>query len=157
MPRRQGEWDPTFIDSHGRLIRAELRSAKEGLARRARVLGQEPIDRLRYSSGKPLISERQYQAADTIRRLYAIGGFSNVRATNWERGSPGLPKDPVAARKSYLDYMRRLGVVGERVIYWVVIAGYAPTEYGKHYGLHRTDGIGVLRASLDALADLMGL
>ena len=147
-------------DHQGTLIRLELRGHKEGYAQRARVLNQTALDKL-FMRSTPLISQRQWRAGRMWQSLYQRAGFSQLQAMDMERQRGGGGGDGSTAmqeaRKEFNDKAKALGKLGESVLYWVVICGYTPREYGKAMGLYRTDGIGVLRLALTALADLYAL
>lgn len=138
----------------GAFVALEERGGGAGKAKRARVVTQSVTDRY-YFADPPQITWRMYEAANMIRSIWSRGKLDGIRITNLEGlsgGRPSMTDSMMEARARYGEMKISLGEL-ERVIYWVVIVNLSARDFGTQEGLGRTDGMGILRYSLTALAN----
>lgn len=159
-----GENENTFRGSgfvrkaDGAFVVLDLRGEGSGKARRARVVTQAVTDRY-YFANPAQITWRQWEASNMIRATWSRMKIDGIRTVNLEGlsgGRPAMTEGMMDARKNYGAMKKQLGVL-ERVIYWCCCANASARDFGKQEGLGRTDGMGILRYALTALANFYSL
>lgn len=144
----------------GAKVRVQYADPLNPAKRRVKVMAQTHIDRY-FAERK--IPWRSWRAAENLLLIWRNCRYDSIKVSNLlgTGGGKGTLNEVSAkasdARKQYADIMRRLGTVGDRAIYAMVIADMSAREFAHKNGLGRDDGMGVLRVFLTALADYFGI
>ncbi len=84
------------------------------------------------------------------------GGIRTVNLEGLSGGQPMLTDSMMSAAAQYNEMKKKLGDL-EKVVYWVCCCNSSARDFGLQEGLGRTDGMGILRYSLSALANHFSL
>lgn len=168
IPRVKRDDREYFIrEANGReeIVALELRSAREGNARTARVINH-PLWRMRAS-----LEPWQFEAADQFRRdfevAYSSGGHSTsvLVRVDGGKGAHGMDPAPYAALCRINEIQRRVGFSSYQCLKYVCGKGWSVAAWARHMRdlpsqtnkMNRERALGILAAALDGAAAYYGL
>jgi Domain of unknown function (DUF6456) len=153
-----------------RARRIKEKTAKNAAAREAgEAAADEAQERPKIARDQPIleryrvrgqITEVQYEAGERLHEAAVGMGQSFVKAASYERVSPSNGDPTPRQIKCYHDYVSAIQAVGQflsPVLISVCIHDQSCAEWASTYHRKETDGIGILRLALDALAHHYGL
>lgn len=132
--------------------------AAEEAEARPKVARDQPI--LERYRARGQITQVQYEAGERLHQDAVGMGQSFVKAASYERVSPGNGDPTPRQLKCYHAYVSAIQAVGQflsPVLVGVCIHDQSCSEWASTYHRKETDGMGILRLALDALADHYGL
>ena len=151
------DYGPGELRARHRVVREHRVDGEGRIVKGGRVMTQWPLDR--YLARK-LISEKQWEAGDKLRRAYQMAGLEPqivARYSDMVSGGLPLPGSPfyqerrVRANEAFWRALDAVGFAVQGILWFVVCCGDMAGEWAARRELSKDVALPFLRLALDGL------